>query len=304
MVEAIARQHGNGKDIVLNLRRRVVARLQLAKAPLCLALGFSTLFGYLLASPSVTGATCLAVAGVICLAGGAATLNSLQEMKQDGLMTRTRNRPLPRGELTVRQARGQAVVLISAGLVLLLPVESTPWPAFLGLFALFLYNSIYTVLKRRTSLALIPGAICGGLPPVIGWLAGGGHFFSATTGMLLLLLVLWQIPHFWLIMLRYRQDYQRCKLPTLLNDFSEHRVQRLFLLWIAALVLAMVEISLLPSGIGSLARALIIAASILMAAIFLGQFIGYRPTNYRVLFIVLNTVFFFNMLVIGGSRLL
>lgn len=299
----MARQGSGLNGIARRVRGGISAHLRLAKAPLCLFLGFSALFGFLLADPRLSGRAFLTAAGVFLLAAGGATLNSLQEWRQDGLMNRTSNRPLPRGELTCRQAIGQAVVLVAAGWSIL-AAGPTPWPSLLGLAALFLYNGVYTVLKRKTIFAVLPGAVCGALPPLIGWLAAGGGLFSAMAGMLFLLLLLWQIPHFWLVMLRYREDYLYCESPTLLKSLSERAVQRLLLFWLAALVVAMIQFAVAPFDLGSWGRGLVTCTSLSLLAVFAVQ-LGLRPRpNYRLLFIVLNGIFFFNMLAIGGFRLL
>ncbi len=296
-----------GKEDLKNAMQRmqdgVFARLRLAKAGLCLPLGFSALFGYLLAKSQLSLETLLVVGGVVALAAGGATLNSLQEWRQDCLMARTRNRPLPRGELTARQAMLQAAILTGVGLWLL-AVGSTLWPMYLGLVALLLYNGVYTILKRKTVFAIFPGAVCGGLPPLIGWLAAGGQPFSVTSAMLLLLLLLWQIPHFWLVMLCYREDYMTCTFPNMLHDFSEQGLKRLFFPWIASLAVAMTVITLLPLGLGPVEQALVIASSLLLLIVFFVQLGLCHNANYRMLFIFLNGIFFFNMLVIGASRVI
>jgi len=289
------------KNGVQRLQKRLVARLRLAKAGLCLPLGFSALFGYLLAKPELSCEAFLTVVGVFFLAAGGATLNSLQDWRQDCLMARTRNRPLPRGELTERQAIIQAAVLTGLGLSVL-AVGLSPWPMFLGLVALLLYNGVYSILKRRTVFAIFPGAACGALPTIIGWMAAGGRPFSTTSAMLFLLLILWQIPHFWLVMLHYREDYSTCTFPNMLHEFSEQGLKRLLIPWIAALAVAMILITLLPLGLGSVEQALVVAATFLMLIVFFVQLGLSHRANYRLLFIVLNGIFFFNMLVIGSSR--
>jgi len=125
----------------------ITSRLRLAKAGLCLPLSFSSLLGYLLAEPEFSREAILVVAGIFSLASGGATLNSLQEWRLDGQMVRTRNRPLPQGELSGRQAAVQSAVLIVAGLIFLSMLASL-WPVVLGIVALLLYNGVYTVLKR------------------------------------------------------------------------------------------------------------------------------------------------------------
>jgi heme o synthase len=92
------------------------------------------------------------------------------------------------------------------------------------------YLAVYTPLKRRTPLALPLGALCGAMPPLIGWcLAGGGPAdFRIIT--LAGLFFIWQIPHFWLLQKRHADDYRRAGIP-----LSEIR-QGLFGLWLVALI--------------------------------------------------------------------
>ncbi|RPH39212.1 MAG: hypothetical protein EHM86_08090, partial [Desulfobulbaceae bacterium] len=99
------------------------------------------------------------------------------------------------------------------------------------------------------------------MPPIIGWLAGGGEFLAATAGMLFLLFVLWQIPHFWLVMLRYQQDYSSHDFPSMLNTFSEKRMKRLLLSWVTALGVAMIMISFYSHGPSLLIQGLVVMAS-------------------------------------------
>jgi protoheme IX farnesyltransferase len=279
----------------------ITSRLRLAKAGLCLPLSFSSLLGYLLAEPEFSREAILVVAGIFSLASGGATLNSLQEWRLDGQMVRTRNRPLPQGELSGRQAAVQSAVLIVAGFIFLSMLASL-WPVVLGIVALLLYNGVYTVLKRRTVFAIFPGAVCGALPPIIGWLAGGGEFLAATAGMLFLLFVLWQIPHFWLVMLRYQQDYSSHDFPSMLNTFSEKRMKRLLLSWVTALGVAMIMISFHSHGPSPLIQGLVVMASFFLVIVFSAQLLVLEQPSYRMLFILFNVIFFFNILLVGSSR--
>lgn len=280
----------------------ISSRLRLAKAGLCLPLSFSSLLGYLLAEPEFSREVLLVVAGIFCLASGGATLNSLQEWRLDSQMVRTRNRPLPQGELSGRQAAVQSAVLIAAGLFFLSTLSSL-WPVVLGIVALLLYNGVYTVLKRRTVFAIFPGAVCGALPPIIGWLAGGGEFLAATAGMLFLLFVLWQIPHYWLVMLRYQQDYSGHDFPSMLSTFSEKRMKRLLLSWVTALGAAMIMISFHSPGSSFLIQGVVASASFFLLIVFSAQLVVRGQPNYRMLFILFNVIFFFNILLVGSSRM-
>ncbi len=266
-------------------------------------LGFSTVFGFLLASSGCSPGLVVVFAGVTLLAGGAATLNSLQEWRRDAQMRRTGCRPLPRGDLSPRQALAQALVLIAGGL-LLLSLLPGPLPFTAGLVALLLYNGVYTPLKARTLLAIVPGALCGGLPPVIGWLAGGGQPESPIVLLIMLLLVLWQIPHSWLVMLMYRDDDHASRMPNnMLRYLSESVLRRLLVPWVAALAAAMAIFSLPPVNSSGLIRAMLLLPTVFLLLVFVVQTVSTFFRNYRVLFISLNAVFFFNMLVICGVRI-
>jgi protoheme IX farnesyltransferase len=290
------------KHVSFLVHRDLSARLRLAKTPLCLLICFSAIFGYILAAPRLSLQLLDLAAGVLLLSAGAASLNSLQEWRQDKEMSRTRNRPLPRGELSPGQAARQAAVLICLGL-LLLSASPSFLPPLTGAFALLLYNGIYTPLKRKTILAVFPGALCGGLPPLIGWFAGGGPVWSATVPLLIMLLVLWQIPHYWLVVLRHHGDYRNSRAPSMLSHLSEEGLRRVLLPWVSALAAAMLLFAALPPGVGNTARMLVVCTSGLLPAVFTAQLL-FRPLrDDRLLFIFINLVFFFNMLVICGARM-
>ncbi len=107
----------------VSLNRRPVSirsRIGLAKVPLCLLIGCSTLFGYILADPVIVSRTILTGVGIFILATGAATLNSLQEFRLDGELARTSDRPLPKGLLPPIQAGIQSLILLLFGFLTIL----------------------------------------------------------------------------------------------------------------------------------------------------------------------------------------
>ncbi len=278
-------------------------RLQLAKIQLCLLIGCSTLFGFILADPIIKTATLLCGCAVFVLAMGAASLNSLQECRLDRELLRTSNRPLPRGVLTPRQAWWQALILCLAGLLLLFWATRTIWPLITAVFAVFLYNGLYTPLKQKTVLAIIPGAVCGALPPYIGWLSGGGEAFSYPALLLFALFVLWQIPHFWLVLLNFKAEYVGSSLPHFLQLFGEDTLKRLFITWLGALVLIMMLFLGLPFPLGFLWRALIVVNGCLLLGAFICGLAFGKSINYRTLFIILNAALFVHMLVLTSGRI-
>ena len=278
-------------------------RLALAKVPLCLLIGCSTVFGFILAEPNFTMSTLFTAAGIFILATGAATLNSFQEFRLDGELERTKKRPLPKGVLQPRQAGIQSVVLLLVGLFVLFAATKTLLPVFTAVFAVVLYNGIYTPLKKRTVLAILPGAFCGALPPYIGWLSGGGEVVSYTAILLISLFTLWQIPHFWLILLNFKEDYEKSNLPSLLKQFSEDSLKRFFVTWIGALVLVMLMFLTLPFPLGSFFSITIILNAFILLVVFSYGLAFQKACNYRILFIVLNFSLFLHMVVLVAGRI-
>lgn len=203
----------------------------LCRATISIFAASSAVTGYLLA-PSFEPAT-LAVlcAGVLLLASGASALNQFQERDIDALMDRTRHRPLPTGIMTPRHALVASLLLIASGLVLVTMVGAGA--AILGASAVLWYNGLYTPLKRRTAFAAVPGALVGVAPPAMGWLAGGGNWQDPKLFAIAMLFFLWQVPHFWLLLIRDRDGYARAGLPELTGILPRTRLPGIVVLWTA-----------------------------------------------------------------------
>jgi protoheme IX farnesyltransferase len=151
--------------------------------------------------------------GTALVAGGAAALNQVWERDTDGLMRRTRLRPVPDGRLQASESASFGLLLSSAGLLQLYTAVNVA-SALVAAATLASYILLYTPLKRRTWLSTLVGAVPGALPPVIGWAAATGGVDLA--GLTLFGIVFfWQIPHFLAIAWLYREDYARAGLPLL-----------------------------------------------------------------------------------------
>ncbi len=205
--------------------------LHLIKYKLSLAVTLSAATGYILFRRNSDPELLLLITGVFCLAGGSAALNEVQERKTDALMRRTQNRPVPSGKVSVMGAFLFSALLIIAG-TLLLSITGLI-PAALGLVNLLLYNGIYTNLKRHTSFAVLPGSLVGAIPPMIGWSAAGGSLAHPSILYLATLLFLWQIPHFWLLIIRYGKEYEEAGFRTLKRYLNDNQIKRLIFSWIA-----------------------------------------------------------------------
>jgi protoheme IX farnesyltransferase len=105
-------------------------------------------------------------------------------------------------------------------------------PAALGLLNVILYNLIYTPLKRVTSLAVIPGSAVGAIPPLIGFTAAGDKMLSPEILLFASFMFLWQLPHFWLIIMKYRDDYYRAGFKTFSSKMTEKNIRNLIFLWV------------------------------------------------------------------------
>lgn len=211
---------------------RALARL--FRPRLALMNGIAALGGYLLYPADIEIQSLFAAfCGVALLAAGGSALNQVLERDLDGLMLRTRLRPLPNGDLTVRAATFIGLGCILAGAVPL--AAGSALPALLGSAAIFWYLAVYTPLKRRTQFASAIGGVCGALPPIIGWCLAGGEPADYRIIFLAGILYLWQIPHFWLFQRRHADDYRCAGLPL---PAAPSRGSSLFWLWIIALIAA------------------------------------------------------------------
>jgi protoheme IX farnesyltransferase len=210
--------------------------------------------GFILAHHGFSEKMALPILGVLFLASGACALNQYQEKEIDRAMERTRGRPIPSQKLSPSTALWISLAFMFTGLAILFyGIDSLSFA--LGAFAILWYNGVYTYLKRWTPFAAIPGALVGVIPPAIGWTSAGGTIFHPQFLALAFFSFLWQVPHFWLILLSSGTDYERAGLPSLSSVFTPSQVKRITFIWIcstAALALSLPLFHLTPSPFGNL----------------------------------------------------
>ncbi|MGA2082941.1 MAG: UbiA family prenyltransferase [Holophaga sp.] len=205
---------------------------QLTKVSISAASTLTAAAGYLAGLRAFHWGLLTTLLGTLLMALGSCAWNEVQECGHDARMVRTRNRPLPSGRVARRTGFLLGAALSVSGFAVLL---LHGWaPALLGLLALAWYNGVYTPLKRVTAFAIIPGALIGALPPAIGWAAAGADLRAPALLALCLLFFLWQVPHFWMLMLLHDQDYGRAQFPTLSRHFRPDQSARLTFTWMAA----------------------------------------------------------------------
>ncbi len=225
------------------LKKYLLIILELGKVRITAFVAISTSVGYILYSGVLDLGIIAPSIGVFLLAAGSSSINHLQEKKYDCLMERTKGRPLPSGKVDFTTALLIGINLVLFGSVVLY-YSSNGTALLLGWLALFWYNAFYTPLKRKYALAVVPGSLIGAIPPVIGWVAAGGQMLDMKILMVALFFFIWQIPHFWLLMLIHSKDYERAGFPTLVKLFSALQVSRITFVWIAALVFSCILIPL------------------------------------------------------------
>jgi protoheme IX farnesyltransferase len=193
----------------------------------------TTSFGYILASGSFSFGLILPTLGILLLACSSAVMNHYQEKDTDAKMERTKSRPIPAKLISEKSVLILFGLLFTLG-TLILYFSSGILTALLGLLALFWYNGVYTPLKKKTALAIIPGSLIGSIPPVVGWVAGGGNLFDPQIILIAFFFFIWQIPHFWLLLLVFGKDYEEAGFPTLTKIFSREQLARITFIWIFA----------------------------------------------------------------------
>jgi protoheme IX farnesyltransferase len=271
------------------LAHRVVGHIDLAKLSLSFVMTASALTAYVVQRPHLELAVVAPILCVLLLCLGSATLNNYQDREIDTRLQRTRERPLPLGEIGSRSALLQAGLLLLSGTLGLFLVAETPALPLTGLVAVCFYNGIYTPLKKRTTLAVIPGAMSGSLPVLMGWMAAGGGLASPKLWILLALFGVWQLPHFWLVVLANRRDYSDSGIPTMLRFFSAHQLRQLVFIWVAAFVVLTLCLPLYRVTLSEPAGWVLLANALLLASVT-GLLLGIQGggDRYRKLFTCLN----------------
>ena len=207
---------------------------QLSRTELSTMVALSGLAGAVFAAEGWQLDALLTTCGIWLLAAGCSALNQWQEQDLDSRMQRTQSRPLPAGKLQPKTALLLSAVAICGGLSLLalLPGKLA---LLLGVLAVIWYNGIYTPLKRRTPFAALPGAVCGALPPMIGWTGAGQPLLAPEILILAGTLFIWQIPHSWLLLCMHRNDLRLSGLPDLFKTIPTEQLLRINQSWLAGL---------------------------------------------------------------------
>lgn len=190
------------------------AYYELCKPRVVALMLLTTLVGMLLATPSpFPWANCLlGLIGIGLTAASGAVLNHTADYRIDAEMGRTRNRPIPVGKVTLKNALWFAVFLGVVGLGIL-SIFVNVLTAVLTLFSLVGYAFIYTIfLKHATPQNIVIGGLAGAAPPLLGWTAITGEVTYQAL-LLVLIIFVWTPPHFWALAIYRYEDYAKANVP-------------------------------------------------------------------------------------------
>ena len=211
--------------------------ISLTKAILSFAVGIPGVFVYLLGASEIKIDLWIAFFAIFLLALGVCALNQFQERQLDALMPRTQNRPLVTGQISENRAIGIIAGLISSSMLAIYTVLSFNGIAIFVLVIL-IYNGMYTPMKRVSPYAVFPGAILGVIPPLIMWLLAGQNISEPAFLSLAWFYFIWQIPHFWLLVLVYHEDYHKAGFPTMVEVLGGESLARITYVWILLTIIS------------------------------------------------------------------
>jgi len=268
---------------------------ELIRIIISLSVTLSAFAAWVVASGKVSVKSVVPLVGIFLLACGASVLNQIQEKEQDAKMDRTKGRPLPSGKLTSQQAFLIALLLLISGFAVL--AFGFYWTCvILGILNILWYNGFYTWLKKKTAFAVVPGALSGVIPVFMGWSAAGGSLTDRPALLLAFFLFIWQIPHFWLLMLKYGDEYRLAGFPVMTDIFNKYQFRNIILAWMIGATGTSLLLVLSGFWMFFLSKVMIIGLNLLILALFFYQLYFAKNPRYRLMFITMNA---FLLLVLG-----
>lgn len=256
-----------------------------------MAVCFTAISGYIIYTANFDFNILNLAVGVFMLAGGASGLNEFQEREYDAKMNRTMHRPIPEGKISPQLAFIISILFVLTGSSVLFYSFGTV-TATLGLFNIVWYNLIYTYLKRQTAFAVVPGSLTGAIPVLMGWTAAGGFILESGILFIAFFIFIWQIPHFWLLMLKYGKDYEAAGFPTINQAISSANLKKIIYTWVIATSVSSIMFPFFIKNISMPFFILIFVLNIVFVGIFTKLSFGGAELNLKRLFISINVYMF------------
>jgi heme o synthase len=286
------------------LRNKLYYYLALSKLKIMVPVSLTGFTGYFICDSRITIKLFIISFGILLMAISATVLNQIQENELDSKMRRTHNRPIPAGKITINQAIVYFFFTLLTG-ILVLYTTGNPLAAIIGFITILWYNGIYTYLKRVTVFAVLPGAITGALPPLIGWVAAGGAVWDNSIIIIGFLIFICQMPHFWLIILKYGNEYEEAGIPCLTSVLNISQINRITFIWIVTTVV----VALFLYHVNIIQTGLIMGILLLASLIIIWQFsdllkMKVDKNNYGKYSLLLNSYFLLVILLLISDRIL
>jgi protoheme IX farnesyltransferase len=287
-----------------NSGNRLKDYLQLSKLTIMLPVSLTGFTGYFIFTPHLSLNLILITIGILLMAVSASAFNQIQEAGLDSKMKRTHDRPIPSGRISFNSAITFSIICLVAGIIMIYSGGNI-LAALVGLFTVLWYNGVYTYAKRITAFAVAPGALTGALPPLIGWMAAGGGVFDKPILFLEFLFFTGQIPHFWLLILKYGEEYSKAGVPSLTSIFNSSQINRLTFTWIVTSVIAAVFLcyfEVIRSG--AIILILLIASAFLIWKFTALKKVGADEKTYKKYSLLLDSYFLLILILLISDRII
>lgn len=276
--------------------------LELGKVRISLSIALSALTGYVLFTGQLDVQGWFLALGVFFMSCSSSALNHWQERDIDAKMPRTQDRPLPSGRISANSAFLIVVAFAALGTLVLL-FTNPLMAAILSWMTLFFYNAVYTPLKRLTAFAVIPGSFVGALPPMIGWAGAGGSLTSEKIILVSIFFFIGQIPHFWLLLLMFGDQYKQANLPSLNQIFNPLQIKRITYTWILTTIASALLVIFFVFNSYLLILLLLMYSFYLLSSLSMAVFVR-EEFNVRPAFYKLNFLYLFMMIFLVTDGLL
>ena len=275
---------------------------ELIRINIALSVTLSAFAAEVLASNKISIKLVFPLAGIFFLACGASVLNQLQEKEQDAKMDRTRNRPVASGNLSSKAAFKITCILMFLGSGIL--ISERYWTCIiLGILDILWYNGFYTWLKRKTAFAVVPGALSGVIPVFMGWSAAGGSFSNPLVLILAFFLFIWQIPHFWLLMLKYGDEYRLAGFPVMTDIFNITQFRNIILAWMIGATGTSIFLVLSGLWMFLFSKMIILGLNLLILGFFFHQLVFAGTLRYKMMFVIMNAFLLIVLSLIISERI-
>ncbi len=240
--------------------------------------------------------------GVFFMSCSSSALNHWQESETDAFMPRTKNRPIPSGKISRNGAFAVAAGFAAIGSAILI-LTNPVIALILSWVTLFFYNVVYTPLKKVSAFAVIPGSMVGALPPMIGWAGAGGSLTSEIILLVATFFFIGQIPHFWLLLMMFGDQYKLAGMPSLNQIFNDSQLKRITYTWVLTTIASALLVIFFVFTDQILMFLLLFYAFYLLFSLSIAVF-RQKEFAVRPAFFKLNMLYLFMMFFLIGDALL